>query len=73
MHAQEQVEEIGRLEQQIDKIQFYAVRRVYRELDLEKIDKLVLKMVIDLVCGVSDRIENVGDRLSIIAIKRKMG
>ena len=70
--VQEQVEEIGRLEQRIDSIQFYAVHRVYRELDLEKIDKLVLKMVIDLICGVSDRIENVGDRLSIIAIKRKM-
>ena len=71
--VQEAVEEIGRLEQRIDRIQFYSVRRVYRELDLPKIDKLELKMVIDHVASVSDRIENVGDRLSIIAIKRKMG
>jgi len=71
--VQDDVVKIGRLEKRVDQIQFNAVRRVYKSRDIEKFDKLILKMVIDQVSEVSDRIENVGDRTSIIAIKRQMG
>jgi uncharacterized protein len=71
--VQDQVELIGRLEQEIDRIQFNAVRDAYRNPDLEKVDKLILKMVIDAIAEVSDKLENVGDKLSLIALKRKLG
>jgi hypothetical protein len=70
---QEQVKQIGRLEQQVDRIQFNAVRDVYRNPGLEKVDKLILKMVVDSIAEVSDKLENVGDRLSLVALKRKLG
>jgi len=70
--VKKEVKLIDRLESQIDAIQFHAIKRVYQELDLDKTDKLVLKMLIDQLCTVSDRLENVGDHISIIAIKRKM-
>jgi uncharacterized protein len=71
--VQDDVVKIGRQEKKVDQIQFTAVRTVYKQLEMEKVDKLVLKMVIDQLCEVSDRIENVADRISIIAIKRSLG
>ena len=71
--VQDQVEKISRLEKRVDQVQFNAVRRVYKSKEIEKLDKLILKMVIDQVSEVSDRIENVGDRTSLIAIKRQLG
>lgn len=70
---QEDVEFIGRLEQDIDRLQFNAVRCAYKNPHLDKVDKLTLKMVIDAIAEVSDKLENVGDKLSLIAMKRKLG
>ncbi len=70
---QEDVEFIGRLEQEIDRLQFNAVRCTYKNPHLDKVDKLTLKMVIDAIAEVSDKLENVGDKLSLIAMKRKLG
>ncbi len=68
----DEVRNIEIQEGKIDKLQFHLTRRVYKEHDeLEKVDKLVLKQVIDKLASVSDRIENVGDRIAIIATKRQ--
>jgi hypothetical protein len=69
---QQHVERIGELESEIDRLQFKATRTLYRDTQLEKIDKLLGKLTIDHIGKVSDRIENVGDRISLIAIKRKL-
>jgi uncharacterized protein Yka (UPF0111/DUF47 family) len=39
---------------------------------MEKVDALLLKVMIDQLCDVSDKIENVTDIMAIIAIKRKL-
>lgn len=63
---------VERKEQEIDKIQFNITRRLFKETDLSKPEAMVIKLVIDQVCNVSDRIENVMDRLSLIAIIRQL-
>ncbi len=70
---QEDVEFIGRVEQEIDRLQFNAVRCTFKNPSLSKVDKLMLKMNIDAIAEVSDKLENVGDKLSLIAMKRMMG
>jgi uncharacterized protein len=59
-------------EQMIDKLQFDSIRSLFKELNMEKVDALLLKVMIDQLCDVSDKIENVTDIMAIIAIKRKL-
>jgi predicted phosphate transport protein (TIGR00153 family) len=68
----EQVKDVGRLESQVDRLQFHAVREAYKSKDLDKTDKLTVLMALDAIAAVSDQIENAGDKLSLIAIKRKL-
>jgi len=63
---------VEEMEQEIDKIQFNITRMLFKKLDIEKVDALMVKLLIDQICSVSDRIENVMDKLSIIAIKRRL-
>jgi|GEM_PF-1574282 len=67
-----EVKEIGRAESRVDKLQFDAVHRIYESEDISKLDKLLCLMTFNAIGAVSDRIENVGDKLSLIAIKRKL-
>lgn len=64
--------EVERLEAEIDKIQFNTTRFLYKEAQIEKIDALMVKMFLDKLCNISDRIENVVDRLVLLAIKRRL-
>ncbi len=59
-------------EQQIDKLQFDTIRVLFKGLNMAKVDALLLKVMIDQLCDVSDKIENVTDCMAIIAIKRKL-
>jgi len=59
-------------EQEVDKIQFHVTRRLFKDLGIDKADALCLKMLIDDICSVSDRIENVTDQMAIVAIKRQL-
>jgi len=63
---------VERKEQEIDKIQFNITRRLFKESELNKPDAMVVKLIIDQICNVSDRIENVMDRLSLTAIIRQL-
>lgn len=63
---------IEQKEREVDTIQFRITRMLFKELGVSKADALVLKMFIDQICSVSNRIENVGDRLSLIVAKRSM-
>jgi predicted phosphate transport protein (TIGR00153 family) len=64
--------EVERLEAEIDKIQFNTTRFLYKEAKIEKVDALMVKMFLDKLCNISDRIENVVDRLVLLAIKRRL-
>lgn len=70
--VQQEVAAISLLEAQIDGIELRATRRVFKELDLEKADKLLLMKLMEELAEVSDCIKKVGSRLNIIAIKRQM-
>ncbi len=70
--VQSRVEQIGVIESRIDGIEFQLSRAVYRELDADRGTKLELKLTIEHLSAVSDRIENVGDRISLISIKRQL-
>ncbi len=59
-------------EGQIDKIQRSTTRTIFRDLEVELAQKLLLRQVLDQVCHVSDHIENVGDRIALIAIKHSL-
>ena len=64
--------EVETFEQEVDKIQFNATRFLYKDAGIEKIDALIVKMFLDKLCNISDRIENVMDRLVLLAIKRRL-
>lgn len=68
----ESVRIIERLEGEVDKIQFKLIHSIFKEYEAEKVDKLFLKMVIDSLAAVSDRIENVGDQMMLISALRKL-
>jgi predicted phosphate transport protein (TIGR00153 family) len=59
-------------EGEIDKIQRGATRVIFRDLELELSHRMLLKQLLDQVCHISDRIEDVGDRISLIAVKHAL-
>ncbi len=69
---QEEDREVERREAEVDKIQFNTTRFLYKEAQIEKVDALMVKMFLDKLCSISDRIENVIDRLVLLAIKRRL-
>jgi len=63
---------VGQKEAEVDRIQFETMHKLFRELEVDRADAMLVKMLLDQACSVSDRIENVADRLTLIAIKRRM-
>jgi predicted phosphate transport protein (TIGR00153 family) len=64
---------LDELEGRIDKIQRTSTRVIFRDHDeLRLSHKMLVKQLLDEVCHVSDRIEDVGDHLSLIAIKHSL-
>ena len=63
---------VEKKEQEVDTIQFDITRKLFKEIEIEKVDALIVKTLIDEICNVSDRIENVADRLSMIAITHQI-
>lgn len=66
------VRETQQIEGAVDKLQFRLTRQVFKELKtIDRVDQLILMQLIEKLANVSDRIENVADRVAIIAIKRQ--
>ncbi len=63
---------LDKKEGEIDKIQRSTTRIIFRDLDIELAHKMLIKQLLDEVCHVSDQIENVGDNISLIAIKHSL-
>ena len=59
-------------EGEIDKIQRGTTRVIYRDLELDLAHKMQMQALLDSVCHVSDHIENVGDRIALVAIKQSL-
>ena len=68
----EEIKTVGRTESQVDRIQLRVVRDVYELPDLDRLDKYLFLEATDRITSVSDLIENAGDALSLIAIRRKL-
>ncbi len=65
--------ELGKKESEIDKLQRQATRVLFRDHeDLRLSHRMLIKQLLDQVCHVSDRIENVGDRISLVAVKHSL-
>ena len=45
---------------------------MFKDPGMDKADALCLKLLLDSICEVSDRIENVTDQMAIVAIKRQL-
>jgi len=59
-------------EQEVDAQQFRLTHMMFLDLGMDRADALCLKLLLDSICEVSDRIENVTDQMAIIAIKRQL-
>jgi len=62
---------IQKIEGNVDKIQFNTTRTIFKS-DLKKVEKFHLKTVIDKFSRLSDLIEDVSDRIEILAAKLRM-
>lgn len=67
------VREIGHEEHVVDDHQYAALQWVWHESGLPLAEKMILKQILDAMGAVADRIEDGGDRINLIGIKRKMG
>ena len=65
------VKEVDIKESDSDHMEQILIRNIFSS-DLEKADKILLKDVVVAIGNVSDRSENAGDRMAIIAIKRRI-
>lgn len=63
------VGKIDELESQADAIEMHLTRRIFTS-DLKDLDKLLLRDLTQSIATISDRAENVADRMRIIAVKR---
>ena len=68
----DQADFLDEKEGEIDKLQRSTTRVIFRDLELPLANQMLLKQLLDQVCHVSDRIEDVGDRISLIAIKHAL-
>ncbi len=59
-------------EGEVDAIQFHVTRKVFKELEVDLAQSMLLKFTIDALCSVSDRIENVVDALTLVALARRL-
>ncbi|MCD4652343.1 DUF47 family protein [bacterium] len=62
---------LHKFERDVDKIQFHVIRTVFKS-DLKKIEKFHLKNVVDKFCRISDLVEDVSDRIEVLAAKIRM-
>ncbi len=65
------LEEISRVEKEIDQIEGSIIRKIFNEEE-DLAYKVYMKTLINSVCDISDKIENIGDSIHIMAVLRKV-
>jgi predicted phosphate transport protein (TIGR00153 family) len=63
--------DIRHLESDIDTLQFYTTRRLFKS-NLDKMEKLHTKDLIDRICMISDLVEDISDEFEIVAAKHRL-
>jgi len=69
--AGEMVAEVESKESYVDKLQWDAIDSLFN-LDLDNGTKLLIKLFIDTLAGVSDKIELAGDQLGLMLLKKNI-
>jgi uncharacterized protein len=64
------VTEVGRLEAEVDKIVWKETRELF-DSDLDLSEKILLRQLITALGSITNVIEDVGDRLTLMAVKRR--
>ena len=62
---------IDELESEADRIEGEIIEKIF-SVEHDSIDKILLRDLVEKISGISDRAENVGDRIRIIAAKRSI-
>lgn len=70
-NALNMVHEIEAKESFVDKLQWDAVEQIFN-LDIDLSEKLLLKMFVDTLAGISDRVELAGDQLGLMLMKKNI-
>ncbi len=65
------IKEVDLKESESDKIERNLIKSIFDDSELDIAQKLVLKGVVINISAISDRAENVGDRIAIIGVKMK--
>ncbi len=63
--------EVQRKEKEVDDIVWQMTKKVFKS-DMEKAEKIHVKMLIDRIAAISNRIEDTADRLATMAVKRNV-
>jgi predicted phosphate transport protein (TIGR00153 family) len=63
--------EVQKRESEVDEIVWQMTKKLFKS-DLPKAEKIHVKMLIDRIAAVSNRIEDTSDRLAIMAVKSKV-
>ncbi|MFP4687090.1 MAG: TIGR00153 family protein [bacterium] len=64
--------EVEELEQQVDRIEWGIIKDLFEDEECDLAQKLQLRDLIQLTASVSDRMEDVSDRIDIMLVKRQL-
>lgn len=70
--VRELVREIGSCEEAVDKIEWDLIKQIWNDDELDLAHKIHLRNLINLIASISDRIENISDRVNIMMVKRSL-
>ena len=65
------LEKVDHMESEVDKQERVLISRIF-DLSIETADKLLLKGLVDKIASISDRAQELADRLTIAVVKRKL-
>ncbi len=64
--------EVEEMEQQVDRIEWDIIEDLFEKQDCDLGEKLQLRDLVQLTASVSDRMEDVSDRIDIMLVKRQL-
>ncbi|HAR62015.1 MAG: hypothetical protein DKM50_00250 [Candidatus Margulisiibacteriota bacterium] len=67
----EHVRTVDTLESKCDRLEHHLLKKIF-DMDIDDLSKERLSRIVELIADISDQAENVGNRLSIAAVKRIM-
>ncbi|MFB6354896.1 MAG: TIGR00153 family protein [bacterium] len=68
----EVVRQIGHGEEAVDEMEWKLIQTLWKDDSLELAHRIHLRNLINLIASISDRIENISDRVNIMMVKRNV-